>query len=87
MKDRPIKLPDFPLSNCPFCGGKAKKGKTENMANVYCVVCGAQTRVFNNINDAISAWEMRIDKVKQQVWHDCIKMEEGAKNENRKSVL
>lgn len=56
------------LKPCPFCGGKATIGKIEYNATYYvrcsntkiCFV-NSYTRAFDEIEDAINAWNKRAE--------------------------
>ena len=51
------------LKPCPFCGGEAEVWVSDvtNRAIVYCTVCDAQIRIKQNEQEAIEAWNKRVD--------------------------
>ena len=65
----------YELKNCPFCGGDAEKRYLKrkklfvsmrfpyntHYVCVRCKVCGATSRLHVAIEDAIEAWNRRID--------------------------
>lgn len=51
--------------NCAFCNGKSEvlfgaNDETEDMQCVECERCGAHTEYYQNGNDAVKRWNMRI---------------------------
>lgn len=62
---RPIKQTPH-LEACPFCNGEAylitwrDEKERRNPASVKCRSCGAHTKVFDRIKDAIAAWNRRV---------------------------
>ena len=50
------------LLKCPFCGGEAElhSGLLTNW--VLCLQCGVETRAKLNKQEAIAAWNRRVDK-------------------------
>ena len=68
-------MADYELKRCPFCGGDAEKGYIKrkklfasmgfpyNTHYVYvkCKVCGATSRVYVAIENAIEAWNRRAE--------------------------
>ena len=59
----------YELKNCPFCGGDAEKRylmrkklfASTHYVYVRCKVCGATSSVHFTIEDAIEAWNRRVD--------------------------
>lgn len=51
------------LLNCPFCGGKARATKPPRWIMVYCLKCGAETALYRTIEEAITAWNTRANKI------------------------
>ena len=59
------------LKPCPFCGRedihvKIVKHDGYDIANVFCINCGAQIRAFNSKEAAIKKWNRRADDGKKQ---------------------
>lgn len=54
------------LKPCPFCGGEARirdftMVDLEPEIDVFCINCGAQTFVYETKDDAIEAWNRRVE--------------------------
>lgn len=54
------------LKPCPFCGGEAKTGTTlfgirSGLIFVYCKKCYASSLDYKTKEDAIEAWNRRVD--------------------------
>ena len=59
------------LKACPFCGGIADIDISEqtrdsfgfpiDIQQVFCLSCGCETHFFVNLNDAITAWNRRVE--------------------------
>lgn len=56
---------EYALESCPFCDGEAyivtwrDEKERRNPASVKCRSCGASTKVFDRIKDAVAAWNRR----------------------------
>ena len=65
---------DIVLESCPFCGGEATldtrrdEKRRENPTYVKCSCCGARTRTFSRVREAIAAWN-RCAKEHKRVGH------------------
>ena len=49
------------LKPCPFCGGEAKVNEFNDVFFVACVVCQSETIWFETPEEAIEAWNRRVD--------------------------
>ena len=50
------------LLPCPFCGGEARHVEPFWRHNeVRCTACGAETDTYDTMNEAIAAWNCRIE--------------------------
>lgn len=64
------------LKNCPFCGGEAviRRRNPDHIMReksfICCTKCKNKTGYYNNQEDAIAAWNKRIDNVMSDI-HYC----------------
>ena len=49
------------LKPCPFCGGKAEVNEFNDFIWIYCSVCESETTLFVTLEQAIEAWNRRVD--------------------------
>ena len=53
---------DEQLKPCPFCGEKAEVVYEQGWYKVGCCECWCQTQGFHDLEDAIKAWNKRINE-------------------------
>lgn len=54
------------LKFCPFCKGSAKINKSNIYKNIYsvsCTICGAETTTYDTEDEAINAWNKRVNEI------------------------
>lgn len=75
MKDILQKEPLFPQRRCPFCDAAGEKNTEKNgetgtvMYYIQCVKCGAQTKKYRLLADAVTRWDSQVNNKKQR--HGC----------------
>ena len=61
------------LKKCPFCGcasARVDRRKISDRTSAYltrCYVCGAQTRLYHDKEDAAEAWNMRAPEQENEI--------------------
>lgn len=49
------------LIPCPFCAGEARIFGMKTMSLVGCTSCGCVTAVFGTVDEAVEAWNRRVN--------------------------
>lgn len=59
------------LLSCPFCGGESNGQSTVNVTEtarsgprfgVHCYFCGARVEFFETMDEAVAAWNTRVER-------------------------